>query len=63
MLHRVDERDFVIDDEIGIVAGTTLGVVAVKAAHGPVDGSDPVDAVTDFDSVHEKLLSTIESYI
>ena len=63
MFHRVNERDLVIEDEIGVVAGTALGVVAMKTAHGPVDRSDPVNIVTNFDSVHEMLLSTIESYI
>ena len=59
MLDGVDQRDLVVDDEIGIVGRAALRVVAVKAAHRPVDGPDPVDVITDFDGVHELLLSMI----
>ena len=62
-LHCVDESDLFVYDEVGIVGRTALRVVAVKAAHRPVDGSDPVDIVPDFYGVHRLLLSTIESYI
>ena len=62
-LDRVDEGDLFVYDEVGIVGRTALRVVAVKAAHRPVDSSDPVDIVPDFYGVHRLLLSTIESYI
>ena len=52
-LHCVDEGDLLVEDEVCIIGGTALRVVAVKAAHRPVNGSDPVNIIPDFDGVHE----------
>ena len=50
--HRVDEGDFFVEDEIGVVGGAFLRLVAVEIPQVPVDGAHPIDAFCDFHCVH-----------
>ena len=52
-LDRVDEGDFLVEDQVGVVARAAARLVAVEAAHGPVDGADPVDIFADFNCFHD----------
>ena len=51
-LYRINQGDFFIQDEIGIIGGAATGLVAVEAAHGPVDGPYPVNIGFDFNGLH-----------
>ena len=42
-LDRVDQGGLLVAQQIGVVGGAALGVVAVEVADRPVDGADPVD--------------------
>ena len=52
VLHRIDERDFVIEDEVGVIRRAAAGLIAVERAHRPVDGSYPVYIFRDFYCFH-----------
>ena len=52
-LDRVDEGDLLVEDQVGVVARAAARLVAVEAAHGPVDGADPVDIFADFNCFHD----------
>ena len=51
LLHRVDEGDFFIDDEKGVVGGA-VDRIAVKVAADPVDSPDPVDVLGKCNLLH-----------
>jgi len=42
-LGRIDQGDFLVADEIGVVGGTVRRFITVKISHGPVDVAYPVD--------------------
>ena len=53
LLDGVNEGDFLVEDQVGVVARAAARLVAVEAAHGPVDGADPVDIFADFNCFHD----------
>ena len=53
LFDRVDEGDLLVEDQVGVVARAAARLVAVEAAHGPVDGADPVDIFADFNCFHD----------
>ena len=50
-LARVDERDMLVDDEVGVVRGAPVGGVAVEVALVPIDAANPIDARLDFNCI------------
>ena len=50
---RVDERDLLVDDEIGVVSRAFLRFVAVEVPEVPVDRAYPIDAFGDLHGFHK----------
>jgi hypothetical protein len=51
-LDRVEQGDFLILDQEGIIGCSFVGRVAVKIPDIPVDGSHPVNIVFDLEGFH-----------
>lgn len=60
-LDGIDERDFFIQNQIGVVGRPTAGLISVEAAHGPVDCPHPINIFFDFDCLHRK--TSIVEYV
>ena len=45
--HRIDQRDLVRQDQVGVIGRAALGRVPVEIAERPVDGAHPVDVLGD----------------
>ena len=58
-LYRVDQGDFFVDDEIGVVSRALLRLVAVEIPQVPVDRAYPIDAFGNFNCFHSSLLAYI----
>ena len=58
-LYRVDQGDFFVDDEIGVVSRALLRLVAVEIPQVPVDRAYPIDAFGNFNCFHSLLLAYI----
>ena len=48
----VDQRDLLVDDQIGIIRRTSRRLVSVEVAHAPIDGADPPDIISDQIPLH-----------
>ena len=44
LFHRVYQGDFLINDEIGVIGGASVGRIAMKAAHIPVHHAYRINA-------------------
>ena len=43
LFDRVNERDVVVDNQIGVIRGAIFGEIAVKIPNGPINGAHPVN--------------------
>ena len=52
LLDRINQGDFIIENQISVVARATARLIAMEAAHGPVNGTNPVNVFADFNCFH-----------
>ena len=48
----IDKCDFLIKDEIGVIGRAAPCLIPMETAHGPVNGTDPIDSRLDFNCLH-----------
>lgn len=56
LLARVDERDLLVEDKVGVVGASALGGVAVEVALVPIDAAHPEHVGLDLDGLQHIAL-------